>query len=237
MNRADERKAALIGTLGRGLLDTLLATVRLEVRTHPACAELERAGAPIAYALWHGRLLPLTWQRRGEGVVTLVSLSKDGEYIARIAEGWGYHVVRGSTSRGGSRALAELIRFGRRGRSFAVTPDGPRGPRERMKPGVVVAAQRAGLPMVPVTATASRAWWFEGWDRFMVPKPFSRLVVQYGPPARVDPTLDAAGIERFSERFGATLASMQSKLDAELGWTRPAAADAATGGGAGADAP
>ena len=216
MSARVELKHALVGGLGRRLLDGLMATVRVEVRDDPAYTALRRTDAAIAYTLWHGRLLPLTWFHRGQSIGALISLSKDGEYIARVVQGWGYRVVRGSTSRGGSRALAEMIRLGRKGRSLAFTPDGPRGPRERMKPGVLLAAQRAGLPIVPVSAACSGAWWFEGWDRFLVPRPFSRVVVSHAAPVAVPPDLDEAGLERLSSEIETRLRALQAGLDAEV---------------------
>lgn len=214
--RADALKHALVGTLGRWTLNTLMATVRFEVRDDSGYRGLHVAGSPVIYTLWHGRLLPLTWYHRARGIGALISLSKDGEYIARVVQGWGYKVVRGSTSRGGSRALAEMIRLGRKGRSLAFTPDGPRGPRERMKPGVLLAAQRSGLPIVPLSGACSRAWWFEGWDRFLVPKPFSRVLLSHGMPVHVPPELDEAGLTRLSDFIETTLRELQAKLDAEL---------------------
>ncbi len=215
-DRADAWKAAILGRLGRFVLDALLHSVRFEVRSAPGYSARVAAGEPLAYTIWHGRLLPLTFAHRKLDVAALISLSKDGEYIARVVEGWGYRVVRGSSSRGGRRALAEMIRHGREGRSLAFTPDGPRGPREKMKSGVLVAAQRAGMPLVPVTAACTRAWWFEGWDRFLVPKPFSRVVVQHAEPVWVDPALDEEGVERLSLEIERTLNDMQRRLDAEV---------------------
>lgn len=230
--RSDELKQSLIGTAGRWALDALMASVRFEVRDDPGYTALMAAEKPVAYVLWHGRLLPLTWFHRGEGVAALISLSKDGEYIARIVQGWGYRVARGSTSRGGSRALVEMIRHGRQGRSLAFTPDGPRGPRERMKAGVLVAAQRAGVPIVPVSGACSRAWWFEGWDRFLVPKPFSRLVLEHGAPIEVPRGLDEAALERLSGVVETTLRALQARLDAELSGGGAAPGNASSPGAA-----
>lgn len=227
--RPESWKPALIGGAGRVLLTGLLKTVRFDVRDDPAYTALASSGAARAYALWHGRLLPLTWHHRNQDIAALISLSKDGEYIARVVEGWGYRVVRGSTSRGGSRALAEMIRHGRKGRSLAFTPDGPRGPREKMKPGVLVAAMRAGVPIVPLSAACTRAWWFEGWDRFLVPQPFSRVILSHGAPVRIPPDTDEAGIERLSQQLEETLRLMQARLDAEVGGGEGAAAPAPAG--------
>ena len=224
-DRPDSLGPAVIGTAGRLVLDALMKTVRIEVRDDPAYSALAATGEPVVYTLWHGRLLPLTWHHRDENIGALISLSKDGEYIARVVQGWGYRVVRGSTSRGGSRALAEMIRLGRKGHSLAFTPDGPRGPRERMKPGVLVAAMRAGLPIVPLSAACSRGWWFEGWDRFLVPKPFSRLVLSHGAPLRVPAGTDEAGIEKIAAELESRLRLLQGRLDTEMGGVRDSTRD------------
>ncbi|HEX6559764.1 MAG TPA: lysophospholipid acyltransferase family protein [Longimicrobiales bacterium] len=172
----------LAGFAGRYVLDALLATVRVRVvsaRTHmPFVAH----GKPVIYTLWHGRLLPLTHLHRNQDVATMISRSADGEYIARLVERWGYTCARGSSSRGGSAALRELVKAARAGHSLAITPDGPRGPRQEFKRGALTAAQLSGAPLIPISASASSAWWIEGWDRFLVPKPFSTLFVRYGDP-------------------------------------------------------
>ena len=212
----EKLKLGLAGTAGRALADLVLGSVRYQESAPAEYHERMRSGEPVVYVLWHGRLLPLTHRNRHRDLVTLISLSRDGEYIARIVGGWGYHVVRGSTSRGGVAALAELIRLGRRGHSIAITPDGPRGPRQRMKPGALLVAQRTGLPVVPAAAAASRAWWFEGWDRFLVPKPFSRVLIEYGAPVRVPRDMSDAGLEELATELEGRLNSMQDRLDAEL---------------------
>lgn len=171
--------------LGGGLLDALMHSTRIDVTNAAAYRDLTRAAKPVIFTLWHGRLLPLGFVHRGQGVVGLASRSGDGEYIARVLQHWGFGMVRGSSSSGGDTAFRELVRMVRSGRSVAITPDGPRGPREKLKPGVLQLAQLTGAPIVPVAAAASRAWWFVSWDRFLVPKPFARLHVAYADPIRV----------------------------------------------------
>lgn len=166
-------------------LESLLATVRFEVVGEEHHRQFTVHGRPVIYVLWHGRLLPLTYLHRGQGIAALISRSRDGEYIARLVEHWGYVTVRGSSSRGGSAALRDLVRHARAGRCLAITPDGPRGPRQQLKEGVLVAGQLTGLPLIPTTAAASRAWWVEGWDRFLIPRAFARVRVAYGPPVQV----------------------------------------------------
>lgn len=198
---ADRLRDRLAAAAGKGALDALLGTVRFEEKGDGPYRALVAGGQPVIFTLWHGRLLPLTYHHRDQGIATLISRSGDGEIIARIVEGWGYDTAaRGSSSRGGSGALRELLRAARAGKSMAFTPDGPRGPREKLKPGVITAAQMTGLPIVPMAGSCDRAWWFEGWDRFLVPKPFARMRVLYAEPIAVPreatpETLEAIGAQ------------------------------------------
>ncbi|HEV7993010.1 MAG TPA: DUF374 domain-containing protein [Gemmatimonadaceae bacterium] len=140
----------------------------------------------LLYTPWHGELLPLLWLHRSQGIALVISEHRDGEIIARIAETLGYTTVRGSSSRGGSRALIGLIRELESGRDAAVTPDGPRGPAHVFAPGAAIAAQRTGALVLPIRAKASRAWRLKSWDRFLVPKPFAVVEVVYGTPMTVE---------------------------------------------------
>jgi lysophospholipid acyltransferase (LPLAT)-like uncharacterized protein len=160
-------------------------------------AELRAArasGQRVIFTLWHGELLPLLWHHRGEPIAVIVSEHRDGEIIARIAERFGYATIRGSSSRGASRALIGLMRALEAGYNGAVTADGPRGPAHVFAPGAAIAAQRTGAPIIPVRASASRAWRLRSWDRFLVPKPFAQVRVVYGAtiPVRAATPRDAA---------------------------------------------
>jgi lysophospholipid acyltransferase (LPLAT)-like uncharacterized protein len=140
---------------------------------------------PAIILLWHGRLLPATFYHRNQGFTALVSRSGDGELIARLIRRWGYDLVRGSSSQGGSEALRQIVRTLRAGASVAITPDGPRGPRRKMKPGAILAASMAGVPLIPLSTGARRAWWFGKWDQFLVPRPMATVKIVYGPPLYV----------------------------------------------------
>jgi len=151
-----------------------------------ALRALRASGQRVIFTLWHGELLPLLWHHRGEGVAVVISEHRDGEIIAQIAERLGYTTVRGSTSRGGGRALIGLMRAVQAGHDGAVTPDGPRGPAHVFAPGAAIAAQRTGAPLAMIRASAKRAWRLKSWDRFLVPKPFATVRVVYGPIVPVD---------------------------------------------------
>lgn len=163
-------------------------------------AELRRQGQAIVFSLWHGELFPLLWVHRDEGVSVLISEHRDGEIIARVAERVGFATVRGSTSRGGGRALLGLTRVLKEGRDIAITPDGPRGPAHRYAPGALIAAQRAGAPIVPVAIHIDRALRFDSWDSFAVPWPFARLTVAYGAPTRVEASTVREAVDE-ADRF------------------------------------
>ncbi len=177
-----------------GLVRLLAATWRYRVHGGEHVTAARASGRPLVYILWHGRLLPLLYQRRGEGVAVLISRHRDGGYLAELSERWGYQVVRGSSKRGGEVGLLGLVRHLRRGAAVALTPDGPRGPAERVKPGALAAAQHASALVIAAGARASSAWWIESWDRFCLPKPFARVDVAYSPAFTV-----AAGKEGLRE--------------------------------------
>jgi lysophospholipid acyltransferase (LPLAT)-like uncharacterized protein len=164
---------------------------------NPQVAEdLRTRGVAFIYVLWHGELLPLLWTHRHRQIAVIISEHSDGEMIARVAQSLGFRTVRGSTSRGAARALLSASREVEAGHCLAVTVDGPRGPAHVVAPGALVISQRTMAPMVPTTATASRAWRLRSWDRFMIPKPFATVRVAYGDPM----TLDASSPREAAER-------------------------------------
>jgi lysophospholipid acyltransferase (LPLAT)-like uncharacterized protein len=202
-----------VAALGGRLLEGLMATCRYGTDGEIHYHAIRHGGGPAVYLVWHGRLLVPTYHHRREGIGTLVSLHRDGEYIARVVRRWGYTVVRGSSSRGGRAALADLVRQVRDGRSLALMPDGPRGPFQRMKAGPILIAQRTGAPLLPVGAGADRAWWFGSWDRFLVPKPFARVRIVYGEPIHVPRDLGGEPMERWIERVEAAMAGVMERAD------------------------
>lgn len=207
----------LVGTVGRWLARSLLTTVRFSAEHPERYRRYREAGRPVIFAVWHGRLLPLTFYHRHQNITAIISRSADGEYIARLVEGWGYRTVRGSTSRGASSALRGLVKAARAGQSLAITPDGPRGPRQTLQPGVITAAQITGLPIVPLACGASRAWWPGSWDRFCVPKPFARVQVLYGEPRHVPRDADADELERLARELERDMNAMIERADAHGG--------------------
>lgn len=178
-------RIALVSALGVLVVRALGITWRVTSDGRSGLDACRAERRPAVLTLWHGELLPLLWAHRGEGIAVLISTHADGEVIARVAHSLGCRTVRGSSSRGGARALLALVAELEGGHDVAVTPDGPRGPRRTFAPGAVVAALRARSPIVALGATADRAWRLRSWDGFVIPKPFARVRVAYGPPTMV----------------------------------------------------
>ena len=175
-------KLALVAALVR----LLAATWRYRVQGWEHVTAARASGRPVVYVLWHSRILPLLYHRRDESLALLISRHRDGGYLAELSERWGYRVVRGSSQRGGDVGLLGLVRYLRQGGEVALTPDGPRGPAERMKPGALAAAQHANAVVIAAGARASSAWWVESWDRFCLPRPFAKVDIVYSAPFGVE---------------------------------------------------
>lgn len=205
--RRRARQVAWAVRLGLVVIKLLARTWRIRPVNARSYQELRARGQPFALCFWHGQMLPLLWLHRDQRIAVLISIHKDGEIIARIAEALGCRTVRGSSSKGGSRALLGLVRELQDGHEIAVTPDGPRGPARKFAPGALVAAQRANAPIVMMGVHCPRAWRLNTWDGFMIPKPFARVTVAYSEPVLVggaSPREAAAEAERF-ERLLDTL--------------------------------
>ena len=177
----------IAAAIGPPLLKSLAATWRYQERGIEHWRALRDAGRPFIFVLWHSRILPLLALHKHEGHVLLISRHRDGQYLANLAESWGYGSVRGSTRRGGEVGLLGIVRALEQGASVALTPDGPRGPALRVQPGAIAAAQHAGVPIVAAGARVSSAWYLGSWDRMCIPRPLARIAVEYGPPITIGP--------------------------------------------------
>lgn len=155
-------------------------------RTWLVTLRYERVGEdpppPVLYVFWHSKdfVLPYTHRKTGAGV--LISQHEDGEIPSRLIRKMGLVPIRGSSTRGGIQAVRAMIRHVKEGHSVGLTPDGPRGPRFRVKPEVVKLARMLGVPVVPIGVGYSRFWQLSSWDRYEIPWPGARVVVRIGPP-------------------------------------------------------
>lgn len=185
----------LVGLLGKWAIDLLSLSLRIEVigyeRVRPII-ETRR----IIFGVWHSRMIVTSYMHKGVNGVAMASRSRDGEIIARVVERQGHEVVRGSTGKGGLRALAlQIKRLKEKDRPAAMIPDGPQGPRHRVQPGIITLAQKTGYPIIPFSYSARKIWVAKSWDRFIVPYPFTRCRLVYGEPVVVPEKADARTLE------------------------------------------
>lgn len=195
-----DRKSALLGTLAGWTMKLLAATLRLEVRDHCGIGRPDSAMPPVIYVLWHNRffIVPPAWSKlcgSHRKTVALTSASHDGDMVARAMAVFGLGSVRGSSSRRGVAALVGLKRALQEGFDICVTPDGPRGPRYQLQPGIIKLAESTGAPIIPIHVRFFSAWRLKTWDRFVIPKPFSRVQVTFAEPILLTRGMDAENFE------------------------------------------
>lgn len=202
-------------------------TCRKEYEGRAHLDAFQDAGKPFAIAAWHGRLMlvPYMLQSRKQTVYALASKHGDGELIALWMTRLGMHFIRGSSSSGGARALIEMRRRAAEGAVIAVTPDGPRGPRMRVKNGIVVAAQASNIPIVATSYSSPSAKMLSSWDRQLLLKPFSKVFITIGAPVAPPASRDAADIEACRLQLEETMIGLQQRADALAGRDPVAAAD------------
>ncbi len=207
--------------LGGWLLRVLGATWRTRVYGRQALLDRGVSDPRVVYTLWHGQMLPIVWVHR-QTTAVMISEHRDGEIIARVIGGLGFSAVRGSTSRGGARALLETVQVLKGGTDIAITPDGPRGPLHSFAPGALLLAFRAQADVVPIVAHVDRKWQLKSWDRFEIPKPFARVTVVYGTPVRPMAD-DARGVAALTDTFAARMTDEGARAAAIAAgeWSEP----------------
>src|SRR5256886_15132398 len=189
------------------LINLIGRTVRFEIEGWDNWEAASRDGKIPIYTFWHNRVFLATYFGRRRRIVVMTSRSFDGEYIARFIQRFGYGAARGSSTRGAIGAVVEMVRLMRAGCPTAFTIDGPKGPRYEAKMGSVLLAKKTGFPILPFTITAKRFWEAKkSWDRFQIPKPFTRACVVIAPPIYVAPDADDEALE-------ARRAELQAALD------------------------
>jgi lysophospholipid acyltransferase (LPLAT)-like uncharacterized protein len=201
--------------LGRGLIRALTASLRLREYRAPGLEARWRAKQPVIYTIWHGQILlmPYLYGRRLR-IHALTSRSRDGEILARFVQGFGFTVVRGSSSRGGTRALLTLARAVRdEAADIVIVPDGPRGPRHVAQGGAVMLAKITGIPMIPVAFAASAKTVLKSWDAFIIPRPFARAAVLFGAPIAVPSHADQDLLEAKRRELETALMDLTAAAD------------------------
>jgi lysophospholipid acyltransferase (LPLAT)-like uncharacterized protein len=156
----------------------------------------------VIFCFWHSHILPLAYIFRGVGVTAVVSASRDGDRATAVAQRWNHDTIRGSSSRGQVAVLRQCMNALKNGRNVVIIPDGPRGPREIVKPGAAMIALTTMAPVFPVIARPAAMWRLNSWDRFMIPKPFSTITVDFKNSLQPAQFADVENrVERFSERL------------------------------------
>lgn len=200
-----------IAAVGWPIIEALAGTYTYRVTGAQHLAELDARGVAPILAFWHGRVLEAVPYFRDRGIVVITSENFDGEWIARIIAKFGYGTARGSSSRGGARALGQMRRDLAAGRTVAFTVDGPRGPARTAQSGALWLAGATGHPILPFHIEADRAWTARSWDRHQIPKPGATLTVAIGEPMYVSGT-DEATVEAARVALEERLRALEASL-------------------------
>ncbi|MCL2760840.1 MAG: lysophospholipid acyltransferase family protein [Desulfuromonadales bacterium] len=204
----------LAGSLGSFLLywiiSLLFKTLRVRYIRKEVVDSLTNGKEGFIGAFWHGRMLLIPFIYPGENMNVLISVHRDGEIIANVMKRFGFSLVRGSSKKGGSEAMREILTLLKDGKDIAFTPDGPRGPREVLKSGVSEAARLSGKPLIPVAYSASPCFRATSWDGFMMPYPFSKAILAAGEPVYYQ---EGEEPELFRQRVEAALRKVTAEAD------------------------
>lgn len=211
----------------------LYLTTRWQIDCPPATKQVLDRGQPVVGCFWHGRMIMMRAALpRGMTIHIMISEHRDGQLISRAVANLGVLTVSASSKRGGASALRATQRLLTTGKSVAITPDGPRGPRMRAKMGAIKAAQLSGAPILPISGTVSRRRILSSWDRFCLALPFSRGLILWGEPIEVPRHATSEELESLRRLLEDRLNALTAEADRRLGQAaiEPAAVEAETGG-------
>ncbi len=199
------------------LLDPLLSFVCFslikKIKNGEPLRKLNAEGEKFVVAFWHGKMLFGWYFFKNKGFAGLTSQSKDGDILAALLQKWGYSVVRGSSSKGGSEALNNILAEINSGKCVSMTPDGPKGPPHIMKAGAAVAAKKSGVPLILMGISYKRKTRLRSWDRFEIPHPFSFIKVVFSDPIYFDPTLSKEGLAEMLPKLEKKFHRVQQEAD------------------------
>ena len=214
-SRVKRAQVAAIAALGVPAIAALGASLswKIEGLEH---LRFEGNGRRPIMAFWHGRVLTATYFFRRRGIVVMISENFDGEWIARIIESFGFRTSRGSTSRGGPRAMLQLKREMERGYPSGFAVDGPRGPARQVQPGAIWLSKLTGNPVVPFHMEASNFWSLRSWDRTQIPRPFATVALCVGQPIHVPADADQPSLEAKRVELEQSLLALEQRAGALL---------------------
>jgi len=185
------------GILGSLIIRLLIGTMRIIERPDNYPERIIRQGENVIFAFWHSFMLVPAYTARNLGIKIMISQHTDGEYITRVVERLGFTTIRGSTTRGGAKALLKMIKDSKEGTVLAITPDGPKGPRFIVQPGIIYLSQKTGFPIIPASLGLASYWELPSWDKFRIPKPFSKAALICGEPIHIPPKLNKSEVEEY----------------------------------------
>ena len=204
---------ALVGFLGKIILWLWAKSCRMTLSGHEEYQKLRKAGKPVIFLVWHGRIFLAPFFFRRRRVAPLVSPSQDGEIAAQIMARWGYRIIRGSSSHAVIRAWNQMKKELQEGGEVIIVPDGPRGPNRKMKLGSLKLAKETGAYLIPFTFSASRKKVLKSWDQFLMFYPFSRIVAIYGRPFKLDSGLTETELDRERIKIESYMKELDERAD------------------------
>ena len=204
---------SLIVAAGNAIIRLIGSTLRVAISFEDG-AQQTLGQRPLVASFWHSCIIPATYICRGLGVRVMSSYSYDGEYMGRIIQKLGYVAVKGSSSRNPVKALLGLRRALDDGWTVAFTLDGPRGPRHRVKPGPVGLGRSAGVPLTMFHVGVDKGWTLHSWDRMVIPKPFSRVLIRFGRLIHVPTDASDEALARYNDELQAALDRVSAFADA-----------------------
>lgn len=201
-------------------MKVISATYRIQIVGSKIEQRILKNGQVPIYASWHQRFFAgLTFFSKRRPISIIISRSKDGDLVAKVAGLLGWHPVRGSSSRGGKKAMYDITKLAHKGYKIGHIVDGPRGPHGVVKPGLINIARLSGMPIVPTITSAEKKWVFNSWDRFIVPKPFSRVIIRFGDEIHIPSNLGKVDFEK--KRSAVEIALKQFVEETDRMWKEP----------------
>ena len=213
LSLGDRFRISLISSLGYWIIRCVCGTLRWKTVESQNLESIRNTGKRLILTFWHGRIFLAAYYFRNQGIVVLTSQNRDGEYIARVIQRFGYGTARGSSTRGSHGATVEALRALDGGKDVGIAIDGPRGPRYVAKKGAAYLARKSGNPVVPFCISAERKWVMKSWDHFQIPKPFSRVIALIGTPIYLDADASEEEVQTIENRIQKSLDELRDRSD------------------------
>ena len=213
MTFKERLRGMLIDALGRPIIWLWTKSCRLTIVGESEYRALRDTGRPVVHLIWHGKIFIVPYFFRKRNIMPLVSPSRDGEIAARIMDGWGYKLLRGSGTHFMKNAWLDMKKELQSGGEVIIVPDGPRGPDRKLKLGGVKLAAETGAALVPFSFSTSKKKVLHSWDRFLIFTPFSRVVAVYGRPIDIPQGLNAEGMESERRRVERLMIDFDEETD------------------------